>query len=239
MNIVDYLILVLLVLSALKGFRQGLLPALVNLVGTFLVFVIAFYLKQPISVLLYENLPFLNFAGIFKGIIAVNILFYEAIAYGLTIMLLGIVFSVIKRVSIGLQKILNITLFLNLPCKIVGGLIGVVEGILYCFILLFVAAVVNTTSTYVNDSKYGNLILTKTPIISSVASDLTNSTLEIYDVIVNNKNNTNKANLESVEILMKYDILSYESAKKLVDSKKLNIKNIDSVIEKYRGDMND
>ena len=71
MNIVDYIIIIILVLCAFKGFKQGMLPSIVNLVGTFLVFIIAFYVKQPISTLMYENLPFLNFAGIFKGIIGI------------------------------------------------------------------------------------------------------------------------------------------------------------------------
>lgn len=79
MNIVDYIILIILILCALKGFKQGTIPSIINFIGTFLIFIIAFYLKQPISTLMYENLPFLNFAGIFKGVIAINILFYEVI----------------------------------------------------------------------------------------------------------------------------------------------------------------
>lgn len=239
MNVVDYIIIVILILSALKGFKEGLLPTIVNLVGTFLVFVIAFYLKQPISILLYENLPFLNFAGIFKGVIAVNILFYEAIAYGLTIVLLGIVFGIIKKVSVGLNKVLSITLFLNLPSKLIGAVIGVLEGVLFCFILLFVASVVNTTTKYVNESKYSSIILNEIPILNNVTSNLVNSGEEIYQVVLNNGNNTLKANLETIDILMKYEILSYESATKLIEDKKLNIVGVESVIEKYRSVNND
>ena len=234
MNIVDYIIIVILVLCALKGFRQGLLPSIVNFIGTFLIFIIAFYLKQPISTLLYENLPFLNFAGIFKGVIGVNILFYEVIAYGLTIVLLAVIFGIVKRISIGLQKILNVTIFLNLPGKIVGALIGALEGVLFCFILLHISSVVNTTTEYVKTSKFSSIILTKVPIINSVTSNLNKSYNEIYDTIINNKNNVNKANLETIDILMKYDILSYESANKLYKDKKLNINGIENIIEKYR-----
>ena len=239
MNVVDYIIIVILILSALKGFKEGLLPTIVNLVGTFLVFVIAFYLKQPISTLLYENLPFLNFAGIFKGVIAINILFYEAIAYGLTIVLLGIVFGIIKKVSVGLNKVLSITLFLNLPSKLIGAVIGVLEGVLFCFILLFVGSVINTTTKYVNESKYSSIILNGIPILNNVTSNLIDSGEEIYDVVLNNGNNTLKANLETIDILMKYEILSYESATKLIEDKKLNIVGVESVVEKYRSVNND
>ena len=239
MNVVDYIIIIILALSALKGFKEGLLPTIVNVVGTFLVFVIAFYLKGPISILLYENLPFLNFAGIFKGVVAINILFYEAVAYGLTIVLLGIVFGIIKKISVGLNRILSITLFLNLPSKILGALIGAIEGILISFILLFIGSVINTTTQYVKESKYSSIILNDIPILNNVTADLINSGNEIYEVILKNENNTNQANLETIDILMKYEILSYESATKLIQDKKLNIVGVESIVEKYRSGNND
>lgn len=239
MNIVDYIIIIILSLSLLKGFKDGLLPTVVNFIGTFLVFIIAFYVKQPVSIFLYENLPFLSFGGIFKGVIAVNILFYEAIAYGLTITLLGIVFGIVKRFAKGLNKLFSITLFLNLPSKIIGALIGLMEGILYCFILLFIASVVNTTTKYVNESKYSSIILNKIPIINNVTGNLISSGEEVYETVLKNENDTNKANLETIDILMKYDILSYESANKLVNDKKLRINGVESIIEKYRGVEND
>lgn len=239
MNIVDYIVIGILILSILKGFKEGLLPTAVNFLGTFLVFIIAFYVKEPISSLLYENLPFLSFGGIFKGVIAVNILFYEAMAYGLAIVILGIIFGVIKKFAVGLNKLVNITLFLNLPSKIVGGLLGLFEGILFCFILLFIASVVNTTTKYVNESKYSSIILNKIPILNKVTGNLISSGEEIYESVLKNENDTNKANLETIDILMKYDILSYESANKLIDDKKLNINGVETIVEKYRGEEND
>lgn len=239
MNIVDYIIIVILLLSALKGFRNGLLPTIVNFIGTFLVFIIAFYLKQPISIYLYENLPFLNFAGIFKGVIAINILFYEAIAYGLAIVLLGIVFGIIKKISVGINKIFSITLFLNLPSKVIGALIGVFEGVLFCFIVLFIGSVINNTAKYVNESKYSGIILNKIPILNNVTGDLISSGNEIYETVLKNENNAKQSNLETIDILMKYDILSYDSAIKLINDKKLNIDGVESVVEKYRSVQND
>ena len=230
MNYVDYIIIGILFVCALKGFKQGLLPSIVNFVGVFLIFVIAFYLKQPISSLLYQNFPFIKFGGIFKGIIGINILFYEAVAYGITITILGILFGILKKISIILQKLLNSTILLNLPSKLIGAIIGALEGVLFAFILLNIGSVVNETVKYVNDSKYAGIILKNVPIINSVTNDLTDS----YHVIINNENNTNKANLETIDILMNKKILSYESAKKLVQDKKLNIDGVSDLIEKYR-----
>jgi len=239
MNIVDYILIAILILHMLKGFKNGLLVSVINFIGTALVFVIAFYIKSPISVFLYEKLPFLSFGGIFKGVVAVNILFYEAIAYGIAILLLGIVFTVIKRITKFMDKIISFTVFFNIPSKILGACMGLFQGILYSFLLLFVASVVNTTTTYVNNSKYGNIVLNKTPIISEITGDLVNSSKEIYNIVLYNKNNTNKANLESIDILMKYNILSYESCEKLVNDKKLNILGIENIMIKYKEVNND
>lgn len=239
MNIVDYILIAILILHMLKGFKNGLLVSVINFIGTALVFVIAFYIKSPISVFLYEKLPFLSFGGIFKGVVAVNILFYEAIAYGIAILLLGIVFTVIKRITKFMDKIISFTIFFNIPSKILGACMGLFQGILYSFLLLFVASVVNTTTTYVNNSKYGNIVLNKTPIISEITEDLVNSSKEIYNIVLYNKNNTNKANLESIDILMKYNILSYESCEKLVNDKKLNILGIENIMIKYKEVNND
>ena len=41
-------------------------------------------------------------------------------------------------------------------------------------------------------------------------------------------------NLETIDILMKYDILSYNSATKLYNDNKLNISGVENIIEKYR-----
>lgn len=236
MNIVDYIIIVLLLINALKGFKDGLLPSLVNLVGEFLIFIVAFYLKEPISVYLYENLPFLNFGGIFKGVVAINILFYEAIAYFVAVVILSFIFSIIKRVSKMVEKLIKITLFLNLPSKILGALVAALNGVLLSFLLLYIASTINVSAKYIKDSKFGSIILNDIPIISDVSDGFVNSANEIYKTILKNKNDVLSTNLESVDILMKYDILSYDSANKLVQEKKLNIDGIENVIIKYKGE---
>ena len=239
MNITDIIIIIILLLYVLKGFKNGLLPTLVNFVGVFLVFIIAFYIKGPLSILLYENLPFLSFGGIFKGILAVNILFYEAISYGLTILVLGILFGILKRLSKIIERILKMTFILTLPSKLLGAVVGLLEGVVVLFIILFIASVINTLVPYVKDSKLSSIILNKTPIISNVTNNLISSSNEIYETIIKNENDKNIANLESIDILMKYDILSYESAIKLVSDKKLRINGVESIIEKYKEVEND
>ena len=86
---------------------------------------------------------------------------------------------------------------------------------------------------YLNESKITNRILNKTPFLSNIVGKTINTVDEIYTICLNNKDKE-QANLESLDVLMKYEILSYESANNLIESGKLKIENADSIVEKYK-----
>ena len=48
-----------------------------------------------------------------------------------------------------------------------------------------------------------------------------------------NTGDMNAYNLESLDVMLKYEIVTPEEVRDLQDRKKLNIKNIDSVVKKY------
>ena len=81
MNVVDVIIIVLLILGGVAGFKAGVIKKLTDFIGMFVVIILAFYLKNYISVIMYENLPFFNFFGLINGIDVLNILLYEVIAF--------------------------------------------------------------------------------------------------------------------------------------------------------------
>ena len=68
MNILDYLIIAVLIISLLVGFKKGVLNCLVTFIGTLAVIVLAFYLKNPVSIFLYNNLPFFDLSGNYSGL---------------------------------------------------------------------------------------------------------------------------------------------------------------------------
>ena len=84
MNILDYLILIIIILGALYGYKRGFIGSLINFIGTIVVIILAFYLKNPISVFLYEHFPFFKISGFYSGISVYNILIYEGISFLIT-----------------------------------------------------------------------------------------------------------------------------------------------------------
>lgn len=236
MNVVDIIIIILLLVYIAKGFTNGVIKEGVSFVGGIAVIVIAFLIKNPISVLMYRHLPFFKFSGLLSGISVLNVIVYELIAFLIAASLLLVIYQVIIRMTSIFETILKVTVVLALPSKLLGALVGLIEGIVVVFIALFVCMQINTTRTYIDESRYGNFILANTPILSTVVSPVYDSLKEIYEVAENYKDSTDRdaANLECLDVLLKYKVLDTSNAEILVTNGKLKMPGIDEVIKKYK-----
>ncbi|NLL01604.1 MAG: CvpA family protein [Mollicutes bacterium] len=238
MNFIDWLIIVIIGFAMINGFRQGIINSVIAFIGTLLVFILAFYLKNPISIFLYEKFPFFNLGGKFAGVSVFNVLIYEGISYIITISLLAIILKVISKVTGIFNSLLNATLVLGIPSKILGALVGLFQGYVIAFLTIFILGLISGTSTKVNESKYAGFIMEKTPVLSEIVGDTYKSITEVYDICVSYKNQTNKdeANLRSLEVLLKYEILSVDSADVLIAKERITTSGSSIVVDKYRKD---
>lgn len=237
MNVVDILILVMLLLYVAKGFSNGVIKEGVTFIGGLAVIVISFLLKNPISVFMYQNLPFFKFSGILSGISVLNIIIYEIIAFLIVAAVLLTIYRLVIKVTNLLETILKLTFVLALPSKILGAVVGFIEGIVFVFLVLFVCMQFDMTRSKIEASKYGDKILADTPILGSAISPVYDSLKEIYSVAENYKDATDKAeaNLKSFDVLLKYKVISPENADVLVKSGKLNMPGADELVQKYWG----
>ena len=235
MNIVDILILILLLIYTVKGFKNGAIKELVTFVGGLAVIVIAYMLKNPISIFMYENMPFMNFGGILSGISVLNIIVYELLAFLLVAGLLLFIYKLIISFTNIIETILKATVILEIPSKIIGLIVGFIEGVVVVFILLFVMMQFNVTRDYIRSSKLSENILTKTPILGNATSAVYNSLQEIYTLAENYKDSPNRdqVNLEALDILLKYKLIDTNNARVLVDTGKLTMPGVEDVINNY------
>lgn len=236
MNVVDYIIIVLLLIYVAKGFSNGVIKESVTFLGGLGVIVIAFLLKNPISIFMYQHLPFFKFSGILSGISVLNIIVYEIIAFLLVASILLLIYQLVIKMTNILEKILKITFVFALPSKILGAIVGFIEGIVFSFLLLFISIQFEATNDYITSSKFGNAILTDTPVLASAISPIYDSLQEIYRVAEDYKDSTDRdaANLECFDALLKYKVLDIDNAEMLVKSGKLSIPGMEEVIEKHR-----
>ena len=210
MNVVDVIIIALLILGGVAGFKAGVIKKLTDFIGMFVVIILAFYLKNYISVIMYENLPFFNFFGLINGIDALNILLYEVIAFLVIFIALLFVLKVVLMLTGLVEKILKATVILSIPSKLLGIVVGVIEMYVYLFLILVIVSLPIFDSSFLKNSKMNNFILNNTPVLSDVSEEIIDIYGDVYNIIDNRKNKTN--------------------AKKLVDKNKIHI-NDKSIVE--------
>ena len=235
MNFVDIIVILLILIGAYKGFRYGGFSAAINLAGTLLVFILAYFIKNPLSEYMFMHWPFISFGGIFSGISVFNILFYEGVAYVLCVLVLSIILKIILKVTGIIDKILDATIILALPSKIFGIICGAFQYFIYVFLILFVMAQIPFSTKYYNESYLGDKILSHTPGLSLITKNIYNSVTEVYDICFEHKDEDDKtnANLLSLAALLKYGVVDIDGVKLLVDNNKLRINNIEEFIAEY------
>ena len=236
-SILDIALILILFMFAVGGFRKGAIKEAVSLVGIVAVFVIAFLLKGVLGNLLCKFLPFFDFTGNLEGVTVLNILLYQLVAFIIIYSLLFSVYVIVVKISSGIQKLVNMTIVLWIPSKIIGALIAFVTGYIVVFAVLLVLLIPLKDSNLFKDSKVANYIVYDSPILSSSSESISNSINEIYDLseeLSRGKIDKNEANLQTMDILLKYKIVNPKTAKQLVALDKLDgISGLEEVIESY------
>lgn len=230
LSVVDAIIILFLLMGAVIGFKKGVIKSVVSFVGTILVLVLSFTLKNPLSVFLYTYLPFFN-----VGITVLNILIYEAIAFVILFAVLSSILSIIIKISGIIETLLKFTIILGIPSKILGAIFGFLEMYIFVFAILFALVQFNVQNSLISDSKMADFILEKTPIVSNVLDDTYTAVKEVVNLNkeYGKNGNTDKLNQDGLDILLKYKVLSAENANKLLEKNKLNIKDANAIVAKY------
>lgn len=241
MNILDIGIIIFVLFGAVLGFKRGFTKELVKALGFIAVVVVAYFLKNPLSVFLYEKLPFFKF-GVLKSMEILNILLYEMVAFIICIVILSIVLKVLIFATSIFEKILNATIILGIPSKIAGALVGIVYHFIFVFIVLYVLSFTFVDNEIVYNSKFRQPILNNTPLLSG----LIDKSVSVIDEFIEVKNkyndkevSENEFNYQAIELFLKYDVIKPESLEKLISDGKIESFNgcID-LINKYKEEKN-
>ena len=233
-NIVDILIILFILLFGVIGFKRGVIKQLVSTVGTLLVYFLAWKLKGGLADVLMQHLPFFNFPGSFEGVSVLNIILYQFIAFIIIAIVLLIVLNILIKVSSIIEKVLKFTIILGIPSKILGFIVGAIEGFIVVYIALFFLHQ-PSFNEFMSTSKLTEPILNSTPILSNIAGSMNKAFTDIYALTDKfQTENKNQFNLETLDIMLKYDIVNKDSVNKLIELDKLhNIAGIETILSKY------
>lgn len=237
MNLLDILLILIILSFFLIGFKNGVIREAVNLVGLIIVFVASYLLKGFVGKILCLYAPFIRFTGSLEGISSFNIFMYQTIAFLLVFSILLGVYAILAKTSKFIQKIVNMTIILILPSKILGGVVGIIKGWLIVFMALLLFMLPFGNSPMMRNSSVTKFILYKTPFVSSYTEKLTSSLEEVYDVIYKvskGKIDNKDANVKCLDIMLKYKMVDRDTVVELVDSGKIeNNGQIRSLLNNY------
>ena len=228
----DVIIILFLLMGMIVGFKRGVFKSAVMFIGAILVLILSFYLKNPVSKLMYTYLPFFN---IWNGLKVFNIVLYEALAFLIIYIILLSILHIIIKVTGIFEKILKFTIVLGIPSKLLGALFGLFESYVFIFLILFVGGRLSFLAPLIDESKLADIIMTKSPVISNITNDYYESFEEIYSLKDKYENsNKDEYNKEALDILLKYNLITPESANNLVEQGKLDFNGAKEIIESYR-----
>lgn len=235
-GLVDVFVVLFLIMGAIIGFKHGVIKEATQFIGLFVVIVVSFLLKDNLMVLFYENLPFFNFFGIIRGLDAINILFYQLVSFLVVFAAFMFLLKVLVVITGLVEWLLKLTVFLSLPSKILGMIVGILEFYVYTFIVLYVLNMPIFNLTFVSESKFGSQILNNTPVLSELVDDTVQVYGDIWNVIKNREDRSNKEiNTLVLATLLDHKLISIDSAKKLVNSNKIIIED-NSLLDQYEED---
>lgn len=234
MNIFDIVIILLILLSGVTGLKQGLLKSGINLIGTILIYIIAFKMKDSIGLFLCKVCPFFKF----NGYITLNILVYQLIAFVLIASILFSVFAIVLKLTGIVQKLVDLTVILTIPSKIGGFIIGLLEGYVVMFIIILILSVPLRNVELFSKSTLVDKMINNTPILSSTLDGVGDVIFNVFHVtseVKEGENENTKVNIDIMKTYLDYKIISKEDAIDLVDMGKLNsINGMRTFVDNYQ-----
>lgn len=233
-TIVNIVIIAFIVLSIISGFKEGFFEAGIKFIGTVIAFILSYLLKNPVSVFMYNRLPFFKLSGVFEGVTVINILIYEFVSFILVFLVMMLILKLICEITEIVDKLISWIVFIGIPNKILGAVVGFLEGIVTLYFAVVILNVGSNIFGYYLEPSLADDIL-EVPILKETFGSSFTALDEIVEISKDYKDTHNKGefNYKALDILLKYEVITKNNVIYLVNNGKLNIENIEVLLEKY------
>lgn len=221
MNILDIVIILLLIASAVTGFKRGVIKEIVMLVGIIIVYIISFSLKGTLGLLLCKICPFFSF----NGLVSLNIIMYQLIAFIIIASVLFGIYNLVLKLTGIIQKVIDLSIILTLPSKILGLVVGFIEGYMILFMILLALQIPFHHNDLFINSKLNATIVNNSFLLSSSIGEVDDCISDIIELTAENEKGTDK-NSKILNLELKYNIISEKDLEDIKKTGKLDkIKN--------------
>lgn len=173
MNLVDAILIIIIIIGALGGMKQGAIKSIVGFFGSLIVFFMAWVLKSSLANVLIKTFPQIG------GNSAVSVIIYYVISFIILLIIFSVILGVILRITNVIERLMDATIVLGFVSRILGGIFGAIKTYVIMFIVLFILSIFNFS--FLRDSKVNNFILDKTPLLGPIVSDAWSAIKDVYD----------------------------------------------------------
>lgn len=177
-----------------------------------------------------------DFPNLFKGVITLNIIVYQTVAFILVLSGLLIVFNLVLSFTKLFEKLLRATIILGIPSKILGFIGGLLEGYVIAFVILFFLTQPAFSFKFFQESNLSKTILTSSPVLSDITRDTVTLVEDIY--ALKDEKDTTVLNQKTLDMMLDKKVVSYNTANELYKKGKINFDGIETILNKYK-DKND
>ena len=222
--IVDIIIALLLISGFITGYKKGFIKQALSTAGLIVSVVLAFLLKNNLSIILYKNCPFFT-VGLLKNYSSLNILLYELLSFFILFIVFSVITNIIIRIIGIAEKIIDDDGALKMLFKILGGLLGALESYVSIFVILLVLSMPIFSlkfTNYIHKSKLSKAVLNNTILISNIAEPLVKTINSVGKLELKENIGKEEFNCETIEIFKKNKIVSEESIEYLEEKNKIN-----------------
>ena len=237
MNIIDVLILIIIGLCGLYGYNNGFIKQAASLIGMIIVFYLSFKLKDPIAEWMTMNLPFFTFMGPFKGASILNVILYQLIAFFIVFSILMIIYNIIIKITGIVEKLLKMTFILAIPSKLLGCILGLIEGFIVSMIFIMILSLPVLNFGLVRESTARKYLYNNSPVIGNITKEFNSAVSDVIELKDQYDNNSDREsfNLSCFDALLKHKVIGVNYSKKLVNSGKLGVDEAkaNAIIAKY------
>lgn len=163
--ILSIIIIMFILMGVIVGAKRGFTYQLIRMISTILVLLLALLLKDFVANIFIEHFNFIDINP------AISIIFYRGIAFIILCFIFKMLFRILLRTSKKLESILNKTIILGIPSKILGGILGFIEYYIYAVIILSILSI-PIFKINVVDSKVARSILNSVPKVYKLDTSL-------------------------------------------------------------------
>lgn len=228
MKISEIVIIIIILLGALIGFKKGAIKEIFELVGTISIIIIAYLLKGYLVSLLIKILPFFNFKG-YVGLYSINFLIYDVISFIIIFVLLYCILNILINLAGFIDKLINLSVIFAIPSKIIGLVLGMVNALVFVFLLCYIAMQIPHTQKYIMESKVSTSILERTPIVNVVCSKGILVSEDVYNKLLGysfKEEDTQDMNLQIATSVAKYGLVDKTLIQEAINAGKLNLEHV-------------